>query len=89
MPPKPKDPVGVSGNTTGSKQQFNQSELNKSKDGPMVMKPPITIADDPDVSELEVKLCESGKIAGYMLLPSDISKIWRSARMKDELVKFL
>ena len=55
----------------------------------MVMKPPITIADDPDVSELEVKLCESGKIAGYMLLPSDISKIWRSARMKDELVKFL
>ena len=46
-------------------------------------------SEDPDVSELELKLLESGKIGNYILLPSDVTKIWRTTRVKDELVKFL
>ena len=34
-------------------------------------------------------LIEQGKISEYILLPSDITKIWRSTRLKDELVKHL
>jgi len=49
----------------------------------------MTIDADPDVSELELKMLENGKIGTYLMLPSDIIKIWRSARMKDEIVKFL
>lgn len=50
---------------------------------------PKTKSDDPDVTELEIKLLETGKIGSYMLLPSDVTKIWRTTRVKDELVKFL
>ena len=48
-----------------------------------------TKSDDHDVSALELKLLENNKLAGFILLPSDITKIWRSTRVKDELVKFL
>jgi hypothetical protein len=50
---------------------------------------PKTKQDDPDVTELEMKLLENNKLAGFMLLPSDITRIWKSPRVKDELVKFL
>ena len=50
---------------------------------------PDTKQDDPDVTELEFKLLKNNKFAGYILLPSDITKIWRQTRVKDELVKFL
>jgi hypothetical protein len=50
---------------------------------------PKTKSDDPDVTALELKLLENNKLAGFMLLPSDITKIWRSTRVKDKLVEFL
>jgi hypothetical protein len=42
--------------------------------------------DGPD--ELELKLISTGKIADFVLMPSDIKKVWKSPRTKDELVKF-
>ncbi len=57
MPPKLKEPVNVTGNTTGSKQQFNETRNSADMSQESVKhKPPITIADDPDVSDLEIKL---------------------------------
>ena len=44
---------------------------------------------DPDVSELETHLLATGKISSFTLLPSDIVKIQRQTRMKEEIVKFL
>ena len=44
------------------------------------------VADGPD--ELELKLISSGKISDFILMPSDIRKVWKSPRTKDELVKF-
>lgn len=45
--------------------------------------------NDPDVSKLELKLLENGKLNGYILLPSDIARTWRAPRQKEELVRFL
>lgn len=42
----------------------------------------------PDATELEIKLIQENLMADYILKPSDITRIWKSARMKDELVKF-
>ena len=39
-------------------------------------------------SELEYLLISSGKIAKYTLKPSDVDRIYRSTRMKAELVNF-
>ena len=41
------------------------------------------------MSELETHLLATGKISSFTLLPSDIIKIQRQTRMKEEIVKFL
>lgn len=40
-------------------------------------------------TQLEAALIEQGIISNYILLPSDIETLWKSMRVKDELVKFL
>ena len=53
------------------------------------MKSPDDVALDADgPDELELKLISTGKISDFILMPSDIRKVWKSPRTKDELVKF-
>lgn len=41
-----------------------------------------------EVTRLELKLLANGKLDGFVLLPSDICRIWKSSRVKEELVRF-
>ena len=43
---------------------------------------------NPNASELEIILIKEKLINDFVLKPSDIQRVWKSPRMKDELVKF-
>ena len=58
-------------------------ETNKSQS--ILMK----VEETPNEDKLETMLIESGKISNFTLLPSDITKMWKSTRVKEEIVAFL
>ena len=49
----------------------------------------MKIEETPKEDQLESILIENGKISTYTLLPSDIAKMWKSTRVKEEIVAFL
>lgn len=65
--------VGSDGNQTKIDVKKSSSEAALDGEGP---------------DELELKLISTGKISDFILMPSDIRKVWKSPRTKDELVKF-
>ena len=43
---------------------------------------------NPDATELEIKLINEKLMSDYILKPSDVTRIWKTTRMKDELIAF-
>tara|TARA_B110000285_G_C14899895_1_gene502723 strand:+ start:121 stop:375 length:255 start_codon:yes stop_codon:yes gene_type:complete len=79
--PDMKTPEGAPGSVIGDPDQSGvKTNIKQSpSDGALDV-------DGPD--ELELKLISTGKIADFIFMPSDIKKVWKSPRTKDELVKF-
>ena len=74
-----KTPEGAPGSVDGEESPTKNAVKKSPSDAALA-------ADGPD--ELELKLISSGKISDFILMPSDIRKVWKSPRTKDELVKF-
>lgn len=84
--------------TAKKKESQKVNEKTPVETSPMEEQPPaaetpkeipvIKVETQSDVSKLEQALSDNGSLDGYLMLPSEIERLWKHARVKDELVKF-
>ena len=62
------------------------SHLNLEKEAEVKSSVPIA-TPRVEVSPLETALVVNGKIADFLMLPSELEQIWKSTKQKDQLIK--
>lgn len=78
----PSNPPGVGGDITPEAIDITRGAIDASQ------VPDEKKSKTLSVEDVEHKLIESGKIASFILKPTDIQRIWKSTKMKQELVLF-